>query len=153
MVFAFAVADGVLPVAGAAPPDVLARQLPRLLVARLNGDGDRGARFFPFLGVTAGRRRFLRLPQLLEPAALAQLHQQGDARWLCDGLLGPTGLHWRLIDGRTQQVRLVRDMPFDPRAPLAGVPRRECESGARRAREGRRPPRPAVGGESLGGWR
>ncbi|MFN6147449.1 MAG: hypothetical protein ACK5AL_13890 [Planctomycetota bacterium] len=152
VVFAFAVADGVLPVAGAAPPDVLARQLPRLLVARLNGDGDRGARFFPFLGVTAGRRRFLRLPQLLEPAALAQLHQQGDARWLCDGLLGPTGLHWRLIDGRTQQVRLVRDMPFDPRAPLEVLPRLEFEIVDRLELEWRPQPLPALVGEALGWW-
>ena len=36
------------PVVGAAPYDVLARQLPRLLVTRLNNGGDRGVRYFPF---------------------------------------------------------------------------------------------------------
>jgi tetratricopeptide (TPR) repeat protein len=152
VVFAFAVADGVLPATGAAPPDVLARQLPRLLVARLNGDGDRGARFFPFLGVADGRRRFLRLQQLLEPAALAQLHQQGDVRWLCDGLLVPGGLHWRLIDGRTQQVRFARELPFDPRAPFEILPRLEFEIVDRLDLEWRPQPLPRLAGEALGWW-
>ena len=152
VVFAFAVADGTLPVVGAAPPDVLARQLPRLLVARLNGDGDRGARFFPFLGVADGRRRFLRVAQLFEPGALAQVHQQGDARWLCDGILGAGTLHWRLIDGRTQQVRLARDIPFDPRAPLEMLPRLEFEIVDRLELEWRPQPLPALAGEALGWW-
>lgn len=152
VVFAFAVADGVLPVTGAAPPDVLARQLPRLLVARLNGDADRGARFFPFLGVVESRRRFLRMPQLLDPAALAQLHQQGDARWLCDGRIGAGTLHWRLIDGRTREVRLARDIPFDPRAPLEMLPRLEFEIVDRLGLEWRPLPLPTLAGEALGWW-
>jgi tetratricopeptide (TPR) repeat protein len=152
VVFAFAVADGMPPVAGAAPLDVLARQLPRLLVARLNGDGDRGARFFPFLGVVDRRRRFLRMPQLLDPAALAQLHQQGDARWLCDGLLGPGGLHWRLIEGRTHEVRLARDIPFDPRSPLELLPRLEFEIVDRLGLDWRPQPLPSLAGEALGWW-
>ena len=76
VVFAFAVADGLQPVVGAAPFDVLARQLPRLLVGRINDGGDRGIRFFPFLGTVEGERRFVGLSRRLDPAQLAGLHKQ-----------------------------------------------------------------------------
>lgn len=149
VVFAFAVADGLVPMAGAAPFDVLARQLPRLLVARLNGDGDRGARFFPFLGPIDGARAFLRPDALFEPAVLGQLHRQGDVALLSDGILRGGVLHWRVIDGRTHEVRVAVDLPFDPRKPLDVLPRMEFELADRMGWEGRPPPLPSLRGEVL----
>ncbi len=142
VVFAFAVDDSLVPVAGAAPYDVLARQLPRMLVARLNGNGDRGARFFPFLGPIDGKRCFLRFAQLFEPAMLANVHQQGEVPLLCDGMLRPGVLHWRVIDGRTAALRRVVDTPFDPRRPLDALPRLEFELADQLGWEGR--PQPVV---------
>lgn len=152
VVFAFAVADGLAPVAGAAPFDVLARQLPRLLVARLNGDRDRGARFLPFLGTIGGRRGLLRSNRLLEPQALAQLHQQPDANLLCDAMIDAEGLHWRLIDPTSAEVVFARTMPFDPRKPLEILPRLEFELADRLDWEWRMQPLPKLAGEALGWW-
>ena len=123
VVFAFAIADGLTPVVGAAPFDVLARQIPRALVAQLNGDGDPGLRFFPFLGPVDGQRGFLRLRELLEPAALVGLHQQGDVDLLVDGMLLQDRLQWRVLDGATGAVRLSIELPFDALDPFAVMPR------------------------------
>jgi Tfp pilus assembly protein PilF len=152
VVFAFAVADGVVPVAGAAPYDVLARQLPRLLVARLNGANDRGARFFPFLSTVDGVRALVRNNRLLEPQALAMVHQQPDAPLVCDGLFTDGALHWRLTDGRSQEVVFARDVPFDPRKPLEILPRLEFEIADRLAWDWRPRPLPKLAGEALGWW-
>ena len=117
VVFAFAVEDGLSPVIGAAPFDVLARQIPRILVGQLNGGGDRGVRFFPFLGPVDGARSFLRLREPLEPKALVALHKQDDggerigSRRTCRALI-EAALHSRdeqrrrrLVDGeRGQEV-------------------------------------------------
>jgi tetratricopeptide (TPR) repeat protein len=150
VVFAFAVDDSLVPVAGAAPYDVLARQLPRLLVARLNGSADRGARFFPFLGPIDGKRCFLRLAQLFDPAMLAQVHKQGDVPLLCDGMLRPGVLRWRLIDGRSGAVRREVDTPFDPCQPLDVLPRLEFELADQLGWEGRPQPVHALRGPALG---
>ncbi|MBL8752375.1 MAG: tetratricopeptide repeat protein [Planctomycetes bacterium] len=150
VVFAFAVADGLVPVSGAAPYDVLARQLPRLLVARLNGDGDRGARFFPFLGPIDGKRVLLRPNQLFDPAVLVQVHKQGDVRLLSDGILRAGVLHWRVLDGKTGDVRLALDLPFDCRRPLDVLPRLEFELADRMGWAGRPSRLPNLAGEALG---
>ncbi len=150
VVFAFAVADGLVPVAGAAPYDVLSRQLPRMLVARLNGNADRGARFLPFLGPIDGKRSFLRPNELFEPAVLGQLHKQGDVALLCDGMLRAGVLHWRVIDGRTLAVRAAVDLPFDPRQPLLVLARLEFELADRLGWEGRPQAWLALQGEALG---
>ena len=150
VVFAFAVADGLVPVPGAAPYEVLARQLPRLLVARLNGSADRGARFFPFLGPIDGKRTFLRPNELFEPAVLAQVHKQGDIELLCDGILRGGVLHWRVIDGRRAEVRFAIDVPFDPRRPLDVLQRIEFELTDRLGWQGRPLPLPRVRDEALG---
>jgi Flp pilus assembly protein TadD len=150
VVFAFAVADGLVPVAGAAPYDVLARQLPRILVARLNGDADRGARFFPFLGPIDGKRTFLRPNQIFEPALLVQLHKQGDVPLLSDGMLRAGVLHWRVLDGRTGEVRATFDLPFDAKRPLDVLPRLEFELADRLGWAGRPAPLPRLTGEALG---
>lgn len=152
VVFAFAVADGLPPVLGAAPHDVLARQLPRLLVARLNGKVDRGARFFPFLGTVDGQRQLLNSNRLLEPERLAMVHQQPDARLLCDAMLGDGVLHWRLIDPRALEVVFAREMPFDPKKPLELLPRIEFEIADRLEWDWRPTPLPKLAGEALGWW-
>ncbi|MBL8729538.1 MAG: hypothetical protein JNM25_13980 [Planctomycetes bacterium] len=150
VVFAFAVADGLPPVVGAAPYDVLARQLPRTLVTRLNGGGDRGIRFFPFLGHVDGQRTFLRLGELLEPAALVQLHKQGDARLLCDGMLGSGLLHFRVVDAHDQRVLADHELPFDPCRPLDALARLEFDLMGLLGWSGRPQAAPELGGEALG---
>jgi len=150
VVFAFAVADGLPPVVGAAPYEVLARQLPRLLVTRLNGGTDRGIRFFPFLGPIDGQRSFLRLREMFEPAALARLHKQDDTRLLCDGMIGSSSLHVRVLDARTLEPLLVADLPFSPQRPLDVLSRLEFELTGLLGSGGRPQPVPALHGEALG---
>src|SRR5690242_20686850 len=140
VVFAFAIDDGLVPVAGAAPWEVLARQLPRLLVARLNGNGDRGARFFPFLAPIDGQRAFLCPHELFDPETLAQVHKQGDVVVLLDGILRVDRLHCRMIDGRTRKVARAFDVPFDPRQPLDVLARLEFELAGALALSGRPAP-------------
>ncbi len=149
VVFPFAVADGLSPVVGAAPYEVLARQLPRLLVARLNDGGDRGIRFFPFLGPIDGQRSFLRLRELFDPRALAQIHKQ-DTRFLCDGLFQANGLHVRVMDAVTHEVVLALDLPFDPLRPLEAVARLEYELLGALGWSGRPHAPLALSGEALG---
>ena len=117
--FAMAVEDGLAPVIGAAPFDVLARQLPRLIVKRLNGGRDRGIRYFPFIGPVDGRRRFLSVPDMLPVRKLREFAGQSDS--------GAALLHGR-IEAQTLQARiydaadtLVFDepLPLDPLQPLA----------------------------------
>ncbi|MCC7395548.1 MAG: hypothetical protein IT455_00615 [Planctomycetes bacterium] len=150
VVFAFAVQDGLLPVPGAAPFDVLARQLARTLVARLNVTGDRGLRFFPFLGPVDGQRDFLRMRELLDPHVLGELHKQGEVDLLVDGLLLPGLLHWRLIDGRSLELRTEAKVPFDPRRPLDVLPRLEFEVGDVLGWNARPLPPSGIAGEALG---
>jgi len=150
VVFAFAVADGLQPVVGVASYDVLARQLPRTLVTRLNGGGDRGIRFFPFLGHVEGQRTFLRLGELLAPAALVQLHKQGTARLLCDGMLQSGLLHFRVVDAVDQRVIADHELPFDPCRPLDALARIEFDLMGLLGWTGRPQPAPELGGEALG---
>lgn len=151
VVFAFAVVDGLPPVVGAAPYEVIARQLPRLLVTRLNGGVDRGIRFFPFLGPIDGERAFLRLREMFDPAALARLHKQGDdTRILCDGMIGRDVLHVRVLDARTHEQLLAADLPFSPVRPLDVLARLEFELTGFVGRPERPSPLPALTGEVLG---
>ena len=149
VVFALAVADGLVPVAGAAPYDVLSRQLARLLVARLNGHGGRGARFFPFLGPVDGQRGFLRTTEPLDPAVLVQLHKQGDVLVLCDGVLRAGTLLWRIIDGRRGEVVQTVEVPFAPVRPFEALARIEFELGDRLGFSGRPQPWSRLTGEAL----
>lgn len=123
VVFAFAIKEGLPPVVGAAPYDVLARQVPRALVAHLNGQGDQGLRFFPFLGPVDGKRGFLQLKELLAPKALVDLHKQADVEWLIDGLIDKDRLEWRVVDGNTGDVRMSIELPFSPVDPFSVLPR------------------------------
>ncbi|MCC7063026.1 MAG: tetratricopeptide repeat protein [Planctomycetes bacterium] len=150
VVFAFAVADGLLPVVGAAPYDVLARQLPRLLVARLNAGGDRGIRFFPFVGPVDGQRNFLNLREQFEPAQLALLHKQGATQLLVDGIFRPGGLHWRVLDGESLKVQIEGCVPFDARKPLDVLVRLEFEITGLLGWMGRPQPAHPLSGEALG---
>jgi tetratricopeptide (TPR) repeat protein len=71
--FGLAVERELSPVIDAAPFEVLARQIPRLVVKRLNGGRDRGIRYFPFVGPVDGRRQFLVLPEMLPVQKLREL--------------------------------------------------------------------------------
>jgi Tfp pilus assembly protein PilF len=150
VVFALAVADGLLPVVGAAPYDVLARQLPRLLVARLNAGGDRGVRFFPFVGPVDGQRNFLNLREQFEPGQLAMLHKQGSTELLVDGIFRAGVLHWRVLDGESLKVRIEGDVPFDARQPLDVLVRLEFEITGLLGWMGRPQPAHPLAGEALG---
>ena len=146
VVFGLAVADGLQPVVGAAPFDVLSRQLPRLVVAMLNGSDDRGVRFLPFLGNESGKRSFLRLHQPLPPETLATLHRQGDVRCLVDGQLLQNGLRLRIHDAATLRPRFDAELPFDPRQPLDVLPRIQFELMSALGWEGRPAPCTALHG-------
>jgi len=150
VVFAFAVADGLTPVIGAAPFDVLARQLPRLLVGRLNGGGDRGVRFMPLLGTIGGERCFLPLREMLEPEQLVGVHRQGDAQLLVDGQLRQQVLHWRICAGDSGKVLLAGELPFDPRRPWDVLLRLEFEVTGLLGWTGRPAATPELTGEALG---
>ena len=149
VVFAFAVEDGLLPVVGAAPYDVLARQIPRILVGQLNGDSDRGVRFFPFLGPVDGARSFLRLREPLEPKALVSLHKQDGVDRLVDGFLREDRLVWRVMDGEGAE-RLRIELAFDPCDPLAVLPRLTYELVGQLGWTGRVEPATQLRGEALG---
>ena len=149
VVFAFAVDDGLAPVVGAAPYDVLARQIPRILVGQLNGDSDRGVRFFPFLGPVDGARSFLRLRELLEPKALVSLHRQEGVDRLVDGCLREDRLIWRVMDGDGAELLRV-DLAFDPLDPLAVLPRLTYELVGQLGWTGRIDQATQLQGEALG---
>ena len=149
VVFAFAVEDGLAPVVGAAPYDVLARQIPRILVGQLNGDSDRGVRFFPFLGPVDGARSFLRLRELLEPKALVSLHRQEGVDRLVDGFLREDRLIWRVMDGDGAELLRV-DLAFDPLDPLAVLPRLTYELVGQLGWTGRIDQATQLQGEALG---
>ena len=74
ILYTLAVEEGLPPVVGAAPYSVLARQLPRLVVNRMNGDRDEGVRFFPLLGTVEGKRQFFSIPEMLDAERLMTLH-------------------------------------------------------------------------------
>lgn len=150
IVYAFAIADGLEPVVGAAPYDVLSRQLPRLLVVRLNDDGDRGARFFPLLGTAGGKRGFLRLTTPFDPAQLIALHKQQDVRFVCDGWLRAGELTFRCLDGGTGKVLRELTLPFDPRTPTAVLARLQFELMDLLGWSGRPTPELPFDGELLG---
>ena len=114
VVFGFAVPDGLSPVVGAAPYEVLGRQLPRQLVQMLNAGADRGARFLPYLTSTNGQRMFLRVRELLPLETLASLHQRGEVELLVDGLVTANAIRLRAHDGKTQRPRLDIEIPFHP---------------------------------------
>ena len=73
IVYALSIGEDLPPVVGAASYGVLARQIPRLAVSLLNGEGDRGIRFFPLIGPLEGRRQFFSVSHMLSPEKLVAL--------------------------------------------------------------------------------
>ena len=67
MIFAFAADTSTPAPPGTAPLAVQARQIPRLLVSCLNDGQDRRVRFFPFMGVVDGARRFFDIERPFDP--------------------------------------------------------------------------------------
>ena len=149
VVFAFAVEDGLSPVVGAAPYDVLARQIPRMLVGQLNRGSDDSVRFFPFLGPVDGARSFLRLRELLDPKALAALHKQDGVDLLVDGCIREGRLSWRVMDGAGKYLLRI-ELEFDALEPLAVLPRLIYELVGQLGRTGRVEAETQLGGAALG---
>jgi Tfp pilus assembly protein PilF len=149
VVFGFAVHDGLAPVVGAAPYDVIGRQLPRQLVQLLNAGGDRGARFFPFLGNSGGVRRFLHLRDLLPVATLASLHKNLDVGCLVDGELSEDRVFVRIHDAATQRLLREFDLPFHAERPFDALPRIQFELMEVVGWEGRPHQPPALAGEAM----
>ncbi len=123
LVHAFAPASQRL-VAGAAPPAVLGRQLPRLAVQALNADGDRGLRFFPLIGQREGERRFVELDGLLPVEQLLALHgDQVAPRFVVDGCVEDASLRLRIVRVEGQRVVFNEQVPLDHAAPLPALSR------------------------------
>lgn len=121
--FGLAVEEGLSPVVGAAPFDVLARQIPRLVVKRLNGDEDRGIRYFPFVGPVDDRRQFLVLPQVLGVAKLRELGaRSADGAIVVHGQVHATSLRLRVHDSR-DRPRFDQSLDLDPKDPLPTIRR------------------------------
>jgi len=117
VVFQLAV-DGGLEGCGGLPPGAswgaLSRQLPRLLVQALNGSGDRGIRFFPFIGVQDQRRGFLHVTEVFPVATLDGLHQQPGVGLLVDGALGADTWRLRITDAASGRPCFDQELPFCP---------------------------------------
>jgi predicted Zn-dependent protease len=123
VVFAFAVEKDLPPVVGAAPYGVLARQLPRLVVNRLNGDRDAGLRFFPLLGTDNGTRQFFTIDEMLPPEQLAGLHGlQGQVPYMIDGKIDAKTLTFRVFE-ENQLLVTMQTIDFDPLDPLPAATR------------------------------
>lgn len=101
----------------------LCRQLPRMMTLTLNGDGDRGVRFFPFIGSQGQSRGFLHVPQLFDVEVLDGLHRQDRAWLLVDGLLTPSSWRLRVFDRELGRVAFDQELPFDPQDPRAALDR------------------------------
>ena len=123
MVFGFAVADGLEPVAGTAPYDVLGRQIARQLVHMLNHGVDRGIRFLPFLGNFSGKRSFLPMREQVPVSTLASLHKREGVQLLVDGALQEGVVKMRLHDGESQRLIKELELPFSATEPFAQLPR------------------------------
>lgn len=120
--FAFAVDDGRPSPEGTAPLAVQARQIPRLVVSRLNAGEDRRLRFFPFMGVVAGKRQFYELDERFPVDDLRKLHGQAAVGLLVDGLLSVDRLRIRVFDAeRGADPKLELDLEYDPVDPWPAV--------------------------------
>lgn len=121
--FGLAVEPGLPPVVNAAPFEVLARQIPRLVVKGLNDGEDRGVRYFPFVGPVDGRRQFLVLPQMLGSAGLRELSGgASDGAFVAHGLLGAKTLRLRVHDS-SDRVYFDETLDMEPQAPLPAIRR------------------------------
>ncbi len=150
ILFAFAVEEGLRPVPGAATYGVLSRQLPRLLVNRLNGSSDRGVRFFPFVGNDSGERRFLRLTGMLSLERLCSLLEKMPVPpLLVDGQIGLGSLHLRLQDTRTGRTVFDESLPFEPDDPQPVLRRALFEITGALGWKGEMPSLPDLQGEAL----
>jgi tetratricopeptide (TPR) repeat protein len=146
----FAVEEGLHPALGAAPYGVLSRQLPRLLVSRLNGGSDSGIRFFPFLGKQDGRRCFLKLTSMLPRETIrALLGKTPIPPLLVDGLIKADSLRLRLWNTATGREEFHEDLAFDPRAPKPALRRALFEITGALGWEGGMPSLPDLEGEAL----
>jgi len=121
--FGLALEEGLSPVVGAAPFEVLARQIPRLVVKRLNGSEDRGIRYFPFVGPVDDRRQFLVLPQMLGIAKLRELGGESNTGAIvAHGQIHAGALRLRVHDS-TDNPRFDEVLDLDPHNVLPTISR------------------------------
>lgn len=124
IVYSLAVDPAVTPVVGAPSFGVLSRQIPRMVVGLLNGEGDQGLRFFPLLGERDGRRQFFMVSDMLSPEQLVKIHgQKGDVQFVVDGRIDDSGVRIRIIDAGAVREVLDQTWPMDPLDPMAVVTR------------------------------
>ena len=118
VVFAFAQDVGEVPPHGAAPFAVQARQIPRLLVATLNGEQGVELRFFPFMGQQEGERRFFNVAQLFGVDQLRKVHGQAEVGLLVDGRISATSITMRIHQAREGGSTLAElEVDYDPLDP------------------------------------
>ncbi len=149
--FAFA-ADKSRPAPeGSAPLAVLARQLPRLLVSRLNDGLDRGIRFFPFMGVVEGERRFFDVDEMFEPNQLRAIHGQEGIELIVDGEISADRVAMRILSSQEDgRVLLEVEAPLDPLDPWPALHRLMFELTGQLGWHGAVPALPNWSGPALG---
>ncbi len=121
--FGLAVEEGLSPVVGAAPFEVLARQIPRLVVKLLNDGQDRGVRCFPFIGPVDGRRQFLASPEMLPVQKLRELSgDQHAGAIIVRGEIDAKALRLCIHDGGDATC-LDETLLLDPNDPVPTIKR------------------------------
>lgn len=150
VVYALSVDHSLTPPEDATPLPVLSRQLPRLVVHLLNGGGDRGLRFFPFIGREGRDRQFFVVEDLLPVTSLMRLHGQDPApRFVLDGCIHGEGMRLRIVECEGGRARFDEDISFDVHDPLPLVSRMMFELTGLMGWSGALPTVPELDGRAL----
>ncbi|MEE2888780.1 MAG: tetratricopeptide repeat protein [Planctomycetota bacterium] len=150
IVYSFAVDPSLAPVVDAPAFGVLARQIPRLVVGSLNGDGDRNLRFFPWLGTQDGRREFFMIPDMLPVERLVKIHgQKEEVRFVIDGRIGADGVRVRIVEVASLSPVFEETLLLDPLNPYSVVTRIVYELSGLLGRSGPLPKAPEFAAPDL----
>lgn len=150
IVYSFAVQAGLRNASPAHPSwDVLARQVPRMVVALLNGDDDRGIRFLPLMGFDGAQRRFFVLDELPPPHLALTIHRQEPPPDLViDGCFGEGSLTLRILPGGGGSARFEAAVAFNRDDPRPAISRLLFEIGGACGWSGAPPPVPKLQAET-----
>ena len=150
IVYSFAVDPSLAPVVDAPAFGVLARQIPRLVVGSLNGDGDRNLRFFPWLGTQDGRREFFMIPDMPPVERLVKIHgQKEEVRFVIDGRIGADGVRVRIVEVASLSPVFEETLLLDPLNPYSVVTRIVYELSGLLGRSGPLPKAPEFAAPDL----